>query len=102
MHHSVLLAVIVCRLSCEIATAPASVVAAESVILFEDDFSRYPPGPLTAPLGKLNGAIQEYHYLPHRGLPLEPWANAICHIDAWVAGETDSQPYLEQHLAPNH
>jgi hypothetical protein len=71
-------------------------------VLFEDDFSRYPPGPLSAPLGKLNGAIQEYHYLPHRGVPLESWANAICHIDAWAAGETDGKTYLEQHLAPNH
>ncbi len=74
----------------------------QAVTLFEDDFSRYPPGPLTAPLGKLNGAIQEYHYLPHRGVELSPWANAICHIDAWVAGEQDGRPYLEQHLAPNH
>jgi rhamnogalacturonan endolyase len=74
----------------------------QDVALFEDDFSRYPPGPLTAPLGKLNGAIQEYHYLPHRGVELGPWANAICHIDAWVAGEQDGQPYLEQHLAPSH
>jgi hypothetical protein len=83
--------------------AREEIVAAEnSTVLFEDDFSRYPPGPLTAPLGKLNGAIQEYHYLPHRGVPLEPWANAICHIDAWAAGETDGKPYLEQHLAPTH
>jgi hypothetical protein len=83
--------------------AREEIVAAEnSTVLFEDDFSRYPPGPLSAPLGKLNGAIQEYHYLPHRGVPLEPWANAICHIDAWAAGETDGKPYLEQHLAPTH
>lgn len=73
-----------------------------AVTLFRDDFSRYPVGPLSAPLGKLNAAIQEYHYLPHRGVPLEPWANAICHIDAWLAGETNGRPYLEQHLAPNH
>ena len=91
-----------CVLVCSRITVPAVVAAEESVALFEDDFSRYPPGPLTAPLGKLNGAIQEYHYLPHRGVPLEPWANAICHIDAWAAGETDGVPYLEQHLAPNH
>jgi hypothetical protein len=86
---------------------PATIVTADesadsTVILCSDDFSRFPPGPLSAPLGKLNGAIQEYHYLPHRGVPLEPWANAICHIDAWVAGESDAQPYLEQHMAPNH
>jgi len=28
----------------------------------------------------LSGAIQEYHHLPHRGVPLGPWANAICHL----------------------
>ena len=55
--------------------------------LFRDDFSRLPPGWLTRPLGQLNAAIQEYHYLPHRGVPLGPWANAICHLDAWAVGE---------------
>jgi hypothetical protein len=66
--------------------------------LFRDDFSRFPPGWLTSPIGQLNAAIQEYHYLPHRGVPLGPWANAICHIDAWVAGDEDGKSYLEQHL----
>ncbi len=66
-----------CVLVCSRITVPAVVAADESVALFEDDFSRYPPGPLTAPLGKLNGAIQEYHYLPHRG------------VDAWPVGQRD-------------
>jgi rhamnogalacturonan endolyase len=65
--------------------------------LFRDDFSRYPAGWLTRPLGQLNGAIQEYHYLPQRGVPLEPWANAICHLDAWAVGDEEGTPYLEQH-----
>ena len=65
--------------------------------LFRDDFSRFPPGWLTRPVGQLNGAIQEYHYLPHRGVPLGPWANAICHLDAWAVGEEEGKPYLEQH-----
>ena len=65
--------------------------------LFRDDFSRFPPGWLTRPIGQLNGAIQEYHYLPHRGVPLGPWANAICHLDAWAVGDEDGTPYLEQH-----
>lgn len=68
--------------------------------LFRDDFSRLPPGWLSSPVGMLNGAIQEYHYLPHRGVPIGPWENAICHLDAWVAGDEDGAPYLEQHLAP--
>ena len=65
--------------------------------LFRDDFSRFPPGWLTRPIGQLNGAIQEYHYLPHRGVPLGPWANAICHLDAWAVGDEEGTPYLEQH-----
>ena len=40
--------------------------------LFRDDFSGFPPGWLTRPVGQLNAAIQEYHYLPHRGVPLGP------------------------------
>ncbi len=67
--------------------------------LFRDDFSRFPPGWLTFPVGTLNAAIQEYHYLPNRGVPLGPWENAICHLDAWAAGDEDWHPYLEQHLA---
>jgi hypothetical protein len=66
--------------------------------VFRDDFSRFPPGWLSQPMGTLNGAIQEYHYIPHRGVPLGPWANAICYLDAWVAGDEDGVPYLEQHL----
>ena len=65
--------------------------------LFRDDFSAFPPGWLTVPVGQLNAAIQEYHYLPHRGVPLGKWANAITHLDAWLAGDEDGQPYLEQH-----
>jgi rhamnogalacturonan endolyase len=65
--------------------------------LFCDDFSRFPSGVLTAPIGTLNAAIQEYHYLPHRGVPLAPWANAITHLDAWAIGDEDGAPYLEQH-----
>lgn len=69
--------------------------------VFTDDFSRFPPGWLSTPVmrnGTLNGAIQEYHYLAHRGVPHGPWANAICHLDAWVAGDEGGVPYLEQHL----
>lgn len=66
--------------------------------LFRDDFSRFPAGWLSYPVGQLNGAIQEYHYLSHRGIPLGPWENAISHLDAWVAGEEDGISFLEQHL----
>jgi rhamnogalacturonan endolyase len=65
--------------------------------LFRDDFSAFPPGWLTRPIGQLNGAIQEYHYLPDRGVPLGPWANVICHLDAWAVGEESGKAYLEQH-----
>ena len=30
-------------------------------------------------------------------MPLGPWANAICHLDAWAVGDEDGTPYLEQH-----
>ena len=77
--------------------APRSAGLCAPVSLFSDDFSRFPPGWLSKPVGTLNAAIQEYHYLPHRGVPTKPWANAICHLDAWVAGDEDGVPYLEQH-----
>ncbi|HZQ56214.1 MAG TPA: hypothetical protein VFB14_28750 [Bryobacteraceae bacterium] len=69
--------------------------------LFHDDFSRFPPGWLTSPVGTLNGAIQEYHYLLNRGVPLGPWENAISHLDAWVAGDEDGKPYIEEQLDPS-
>src|SRR5262249_61166472 len=81
--------------------ASVSVARAQSPVdLFRDDFSRYPPGLLSEPLGRLNPAVQEYHYLAHRGVPTGPWANAICYLDAWAAGDEDGRPYLEQHLPP--
>ncbi|MEO7145068.1 MAG: hypothetical protein ABI165_16345 [Bryobacteraceae bacterium] len=66
--------------------------------LFRDDFSRYPAGWLTSPVGELNGAIQEYHYLANRGVPLGRWANAICHQDAWLVGDENGKPYLEEQI----
>ena len=86
---------------------PAAVLLAAALVLsssarggelFRDDFSGFPAGWLTRPIGQLNGrGIQEYHYLPHRGVPLGPWANAICHLDAWAVGDEEGKPYLEQH-----
>ena len=76
----------------------AAQTACKPVEIFRDDFSRFPPGWLSSPIGQLNGAIQEYHYFPHRGVPLGPWENSICYLDAWVAGDEDGAPYLEQHL----
>src|SRR5262245_1964818 len=67
--------------------------------LFYDDFSKFPPGWLSTPVGQLNGAIQEYHYLPHRGAPLGAWSNAICYLDPRVAGDEDGEAYLEQQLS---
>jgi hypothetical protein len=68
------------------------------VELFSDDFSRFPPGHLSAPIGQLNGAIQEYHYIEHRGVRTHPWRNPIVHLDSWAAGDEGAEPYLEQHL----
>ena len=68
-----------------------------AVDLFRDDLSRFPPGWLSKPVGTLNAAIQEYHYLPNRGVALEPWEAPIIHLDAWLAGDEDGVPYVEQH-----
>ena len=78
------------------ADAPVSVQ--DRVELFSDDFSRFPPGVLSAPLGQLNGAIQEYHYIEHHGVRTFPWRNPIVHLDSWAAGDEGTEPYLEQHL----
>ena len=72
--------------------------AAPAADLFRDDFSRFPPGWLTSPVGTLNAAIQEYHYLPHRGVPLAPWESPIAHLDSWIAGDEQGRPYLEEQL----
>ena len=69
------------RICLGLALLAAVVLPASGADLFRDDFSRFPPGWLTFPVGTLNGAIQEYHYLPHRGVPLGPWENAIAHLD---------------------
>jgi hypothetical protein len=69
-----------------------------SADLFRDDFSRFPPGWLTFPVGSLNGAIQEYHYLPHRGVPLGPWESPIAHLDSWIVSDEHGHPYLENQL----
>ena len=73
---------------------------ASAAELFHDDFSHFPTGWLTNPVGMLNAAIQEYHYLPNRGVPLGKWENAICHLDAWIVGDEDGESYLEQQLMP--
>jgi hypothetical protein len=80
------------------ALRPANYTGAAEVQLFADDFSRFKPGVLSAPLGLLNGAIQEYHYIEHRGVRTFPWRNPIVHHDGWAAGDEDGAPYLEEHL----
>ncbi len=80
-----------------VAVAVALCAPGRAADLFYDDFSRFPPGWLSQPVGQLNAAIQEYHYLAHRGVPLEPWANAIIHLDAWLVSDEEGKPYLEQH-----
>ena len=80
------------------ATAPQPMAPADDE-LFHDDFSRFPIGMLSAPLGLVNPAVQEYHWLARRGVPLEPWENAIIYLDPWSVGEEDGRPYLEMHLS---
>jgi hypothetical protein len=76
-------------------------VAAIAADLFRDDFSRFPPGWLTSPVGTLNPAIQEYHYLPNRGVPLGPWSSPIAHLDSWIVGDEQGKPYLEEQIDSN-
>lgn len=73
---------------------PAAALAAD---LFRDDFSRFPPGMLSKPMGQLNGAIQEYHHIEHRGVRTHPWRNPIVHLDSWAVSDEDGKPYIEQH-----
>ena len=82
----------------EFHVAPSSLAAVSGETLIREDFSRFPAGWLSSPVGQLNGAIQEVHYFSNRGVSLEPWVNAIVHSDAWVVGDEDGHPYLEQHL----
>jgi rhamnogalacturonan endolyase len=76
----------------------AAAALAPAADLYRDDFSRFPPGLLSQPIGQLNGAIQEYHYIEHRGVRTHPWRNPIVHLDSWAVSDEDRKPYLEQHL----
>src|SRR6185503_19663183 len=87
--------IIVMRLLLFTVAAASALSAGE---LFRDDFSRFPPRPFSEPVKGLTNAIQEYHYLPHRGVPLEPWFNSLVHLDVWTGGDEDGKPYLEQHV----
>jgi hypothetical protein len=83
------------RLQSAVLLLAATVSAAD---LFRDDFSRYPAGLLSQPMGQLNGAIQEYHYIEHRGIRTHPWRNPIVHLDSWAVSDEEGKPYIEQHL----
>src|SRR5688572_4069130 len=78
-------------------TFGSALTSDDRVELFADDFSRFAPGVLSAPLGLLNGAVQEYHYIEHRGVSTLPWRNPLVHLDTWAAGDDSEGPYLEQH-----
>ena len=69
--------------------------------LFRDDFSNLPPRVFSEPVKQLTNAIQEYHYVPHRGVDTAPWEKVICHDDAWLGGTEDGKAYLEQHTVHN-
>jgi hypothetical protein len=82
-------------LTLALALAAASAAGAD---LFRDDFSKFPPGWLTSPVGSLNAAIQEYHYLPHRGVPLGQWEMPVTHLDSWLISDEGGKSYLEEQL----
>ena len=85
------------RLVALLAVVAAGVTSAQTVTLFRDDFSKLPAGWLSEPVGQLNGAIQEYHYLANRGVDTGPWFNPIVHEDAWIVSDENGKSYLEQH-----
>lgn len=101
MRHGMAAALLAGTLACGCSDPPAR-PERPSALLFRDDFSRFPQGLLSRPLGQINPAVQEYHYLAHRGVPLEPWSMPIVYLDAWAAGDEDGRPYLEMHLSPDH
>jgi hypothetical protein len=94
------LALLVLALASCTSAPPAAMTAPDD--LFRDDFSRYPIGRLSWPVGEINPAIQEYHYLANRGVDLSPWEMPLVYMDAWAVGEEDGKPYLEQHLSPDN
>src|SRR5205085_2093627 len=65
---------------------PAQPMAPGGDELFRDDFSKFPIGMLSQPVAQLNPAVQEYHWLARRGVPLDPWENPIIYLDPWSAG----------------
>ncbi len=89
---------LILSLTCLGSGSPPTAAGANEVVIFAEDFSAFKPGILSAPLGLLNGAIQEYHYIEHRGVRTHPWRNPIVHLDSWAAGDEAGLPYLEQHL----
>ena len=68
--------------------------------LFHDDFSRFPPRIFSEPVKQLTNALHEYHFVAHRGVPLDPWANAMIHDDSWCGGDEDGKTYVEMNV-PN-
>ncbi|MFB3825374.1 MAG: hypothetical protein ACE15B_01350 [Bryobacteraceae bacterium] len=72
-----------------------SVSACMAGTLFEDDFRRLPPRIFAEPVKQLTNALHEYHYVAHRGVPLDPWENAMIHDDSWCGGDEDGKTYVE-------
>jgi rhamnogalacturonan endolyase len=72
--------------------------------LFRDDFSGFPAGWLSKPVGQLNTAIQEFHWIASRALPHGAWGNGVVDHDAWLVSSEDGKPYLQQQLfhPPHH
>lgn len=88
-------------LSSPLRAAPSGFAPPE---LFWDDFSGLPAGWLMEPIGRLNTAIQEFHWIPSRALPQGAWSNAVVDQDAWLASSEDGKSYMQQQLfhPPDH
>ncbi|MGO9642425.1 MAG: hypothetical protein ACLP1Y_14110 [Candidatus Acidiferrales bacterium] len=65
---------------------------------FHDDFSKLPAGWLTEPIGQLNSAIQENHWIASRAWPHGAWSNGVADLDSWFVSSEDGKSYMQQQI----
>jgi rhamnogalacturonan endolyase len=65
---------------------------------FHDDFSKLPDGWLTEPIGQLNSAIQENHWIAARACPHGAWSNGVADLDSWFVSSEDGASYMQQQI----
>jgi len=77
--------------------APSAHGIAGPGVLLSDDFSKFPAGQLTHPIGQQGPAIQENQWIDSRARPFGAWSNGVPDQDAWSAAvESDGKSYMQQ------